>query len=1117
MKHQSIIDKIGGSQQVEAIVTSGNSSLQLSGVVGSAAAIIVGSVAERKKGLHIIIAESKDDAGYFYNDLTSFWNSQNIYFFPSSFKRSIVYGQEKPSGIVQRSALFSRLKEGIANDEFIAVCTYPEAIIEKSVTAKEIKSNSVDIKVGESYSISFIDELLRSLEFQKSDFVYEPGQFSVRGGIVDIFSYSDNRPYRLDFFGDELESIRVFDINSQESIEKRSEVTIFPKFGSDITVVQEWMWIDELLADFGVKNVTYWVKSGVVLEQKAKDIRRKLFENYSPLIEATADYSQMLQPLREGGVITIREGFRGVRSDKEIKFNTSPQISFNKNFELLYSYFSENLENGYDNYIVTQNQNQIERLENIFISLDKKKRIFKNIPVSIHEGFVDNDARVALLTDHQIFERHHRYEVASELPKAESLTISELTSLSIGDYVVHVDHGVARFGGLVQSSEGGKVVETVKLTYANGDFLLVNVHSLHKISKYRDKDTTVTTKVHTLGHGAWQKLKTTTKAKVKDIVKDLIQLYAKRRSAEGFAFSPDSYLQHELEASFIYEDTPDQQKATEAFKVDMERKIPMDRLVCGDVGFGKTEIAIRAAFKAACDGKQVAVLVPTTILSLQHYRSFSQRLKEFPVTVELLSRAKTAKQVTEILHRLEKGEIDILIGTHKILGKAVKFKDLGLLIVDEEQKFGVSSKEKLRQIRANIDTLTLTATPIPRTLQFSLMGARELSIINTPPPNRQPVSTEVHSFNKELLREAISYEIGRGGQAYFVHNNVSTIHHMASIITDLVPDARVVVGHGQMDPKALEKIITDFIYGEYDVLVSTTIVESGIDISNANTMIINNAQNFGLSDLHQLRGRVGRSNKKAYCYLFIPSENTISEIGRRRLRAIEDFSDLGAGFNIAMQDLDIRGAGNLLGGEQSGFIADIGFETYQKILNEAIVEFRDEYKDILDDEQSQMVSSDVDYVTDCQMDIGYEALIPDSYVSNLTEKIKLYRKIDNIADSSESEQLKKSIIDRFGKLPEEVVNLFDVVEIRRLAQYLGFEKVIVKNGYLITHFISNGASSYYDSVRFKSLTKYIMSKGDKFKLKQKPKSLLLSIAGVDSLKSAKNLLENMKGGSKGKF
>ncbi|MEG1634167.1 MAG: transcription-repair coupling factor [Rikenellaceae bacterium] len=1111
MLYKEVIEKFEQSEQIDEIINSDTQSICVSGLTGSSTAIAIGSVAKKSGGVHVVVLDSKDEAGYFYNDLTSFWDNHKIFYFPSGYKRSIIYGESKPAGVVQRNNLLAHIQEGIAKNSYTIICTYAEAIIEKTLTKKELSSNSATLYLGEKYSIDFIEELLKSMDFQKVDFVYEPGQFSIRGGIIDIFSYSDNKPYRIDMFGNEIDSIRTFDINTQLSVEKANKISIFPELSHKKEDSQRWIWFDQLLSECDIPNPTYWINSGDNFTKIVKDLRVKLMKDESAMKDYVADYRTIVNSLSKRKIITLRETFKEPELDpvKEIKFNTSPQMMFNKNFELLADFFEKNIEKGFKNYILTENQNQIERLLTIFVSLGKKDTLFKNIPASIHEGFTDNSAKISLLTDHQIFERHHRYTVSSDLPKAEALTVSELTSLSIGDYIVHIDHGVGRFGGLVKSMEGGKINEAVKLTYGSGDILLVNVHSLHKISKYCDKDCAANPKINKLGHGAWQKLKATTKSKVKDIVDDLIKLYAKRRQSQGFAFSPDGYLQNELEASFMYEDTPDQQKATEAFKADMEQRIPMDRLVCGDVGFGKTEIAIRAAFKAVTDGKQVAVLVPTTILSLQHFRTFSQRLKEFPVTIEALSRSKTAKETAEITERTKKGEVDILIGTHKILSKNIIFKDLGLLIIDEEQKFGVSSKEKLRYMRENIDTLTLTATPIPRTLQFSLMGARDLSIISTPPPNRQPVTTEVHVFNPTLIKEAIEYEIGRGGQVYFVHNRVDTISHIASLVEQLVPNARIAVGHGQMKSDQLEKVITDFIYGEYDILIATTIIESGIDISNANTMIINNAQNFGLSDLHQLRGRVGRTNRKAYCYLLTPPEETISETGRRRLRAIEDFSELGSGFNIAMQDLDIRGAGNLLGGEQSGFISDIGFETYQKILNEAIIEYREEHKDIEFNDSNTPNCSSIEYISDCQVEIAEEAFIPDNYVSNVNEKIQLYRKIDNLQEREAAELLKISLVDRFGALPTVVGNLFDVVEIRRYAIFLGFEKIIIKNGFLIIHFIYNSVSPYYDSERFKRLMQYIDTAPKNYKLKHKTTMLLLSIGSVKGVADAKEQIKKM--------
>ena len=1108
MLYRKVIDRLKNSKQIDEIIESDNVCIRLSGLVGSATSIAVGSVAERSGGIHIVVLDSKDDAGYFYNDLTAFWDNKNIFYFPSGYKRSIAYGESKPSGIVQRNTLFAHLEKA-KKEHFTIICTYPEAIIEKTVTHKEIVSSSLTLSVGDNYEIKYVEELLQNIKFTKNDFVFEPGQYSVRGGIVDIFSYSNNQPYRLDFFGDDIDSIRLFDVGTQLSINKLDSIDILPKFSPAKGTEEQLISFSELLNEYGHTAPTYWINSGSRYTESVKKLNIRLLSEESEHKNHIAGYQECISALSKHKLITFREIFDEIKPQSSILFNTVPQNNFNKNFELLSQFFIENRTNGYDNFILTQNQNQTERLDNILSSISKETNLFTNIPVTIHEGFTDRDSKMSLFTDHQLFERHHRYAVDTELPKAESLTISEVSSLSVGDYIVHIDHGVGKFGGLVKSVESGKVNETIKLTYRDGDILLVNVHSLHKISKYRDKDSVVQPKINKLGHGAWQKLKNATKSKVKDIVKDLIQLYSKRQGAVGFAFTPDGYLQNELEASFIYEDTICQQKVTEAIKEDMQRPIPMDRLVCGDVGFGKTEIAIRAAFKAACDGKQVAVLVPTTILALQHYRSFSQRLKEFPITVESISRSKTAKQTKEVLDRLRNGKIDILIGTHKILSKSVIFKDLGLLVVDEEQKFGVSSKEKLRHLRENIDTLTLTATPIPRTLQFSLMGARDLSIISTPPANRQPVTTEVHGFNTDLIKEAIEFELGRGGQLYFVHNRVDNIAHMASIINELVPKARIAIGHGQMKPNDLEKLITEFIYGEYDILIATTIIESGIDIPNANTIIINNAQNFGLSDLHQLRGRVGRTNRKAYCYLLTPQSDAISETARRRLHAIEDFSDLGSGFNIAMQDLDIRGAGNLLGGEQSGFISDIGYETYQKILNEAILEFREEHGALPTDNEDTTSDNRVDYISDCQIDILEEVYIPDNYVSNVAEKIQLYSKIDSIKDSASRQLLEMSLKDRFGDVPQQVKTLLDIVEIRKSAIYLGFEKVIIKNNYLIIHFVYNPKSPYYNSKRFERISNYIKESPRNFKLKPKPNMLLLSISEVKGVSEAKEIINKI--------
>ncbi len=1088
--------------------------LLIKGLVGSSFSVMVAAYGVKHSGVHIIVADSKDSAGYISNDLTEMLGESRVLFFPSAAKKSVLYEGEDLSSVVLRTAALSAISN-IKEGESIYICTYAEAICEKVVTKKTIEENSVVIKVNDEHNISHLIDDIIGYGFVKVDFVYEPGQFSVRGGIVDIFSYGENQPYRLDFFGDTVESIRIFDIASQRSQKSLEEVVVVP-YIREITASALREPLTQYVSSKNV-NATYWFTDAQNLSDKLDSISIKLAEKRDDASSIVTTMEELLLNVGDGRILYLRSDLEHAPAIASVEFNTTLQPSFNKNFDLLAVDFDNNLLNGYKTYILTRNKAQIERLENIFNSIGKKDILFSQLEQTLHSGYIDNDTKCCYYTDHQIFERYHKYKINREIKKSESVTVSELNALAIGDYVVHIDHGIAKFGGLVKSIEAGKSIEAIKLVFRDNDILLLNVHSLHKISKYRDKDGTPP-KLHKLGSSLWQRFKSTTKSKVKDIARDLIALYAKRRMARGFAFSPNTYLQQELEASFMYEDTPDQMSTIEAVYRDMESPTPMDRLVCGDVGYGKTEIAVRAAFKAVSDNKQVAILVPTTILSLQHYRTFSRRLKNFPVRVENISRAKGAATTREILGDLESGKIDILIGTHKMLGKDVKFNDLGLLIIDEEQKFGVSSKEKLKSLKANVDTMTLTATPIPRTLQFSLMGARDLSIINTPPPNRQPVTTEVHKFSVEIIREAITTEVKRGGQVFFLHNKVSNIERVASILKEIVPDVRVVVAHGQMAAPDMERRVMDFIYGEFDVLLATTIIESGVDIPNANTIIINDAQNFGLSDLHQLRGRVGRTNRKAYCYLLLPDGGYMSEGASRRLKAIEDFSELGSGFNIAMQDLDIRGAGNILGGEQSGFISDIGFEAYHKILNEAIAELKNEEFIMLDGNSEDTDSESVDvwsieagvFVSDCQMDINEEAIVPDSYIQSVNEKINLYKQIDRISNDNDAERLKEELKDRFGTLPESTLSLFNVVSIRRIAVELGFEKAIVKNGYFILHFVGNNQSAYYKSKIFSAVLEYISRQNDKYKLKPKGDKLLLSIAEVNGTSVALRIIMDMR-------
>ncbi len=1057
--------------------------VKIEGASGSFTAVAAASAARLAGGVHIFIAEDRDAASYLCNDLYNFLDNERILLFPTAYKRSIQFHKEDPSGIVQRTAVLNAIRNH--SDGHLFVCTYPEAVAEKVVDRQKLSGSAMKVIVGEKVAIETLAGLLAEYKFEKVDFVYEPGQYSVRGGIVDVFSFSDNVPYRIDFFGDEVESIRHFEIGTQLSVDRLQEVEIIPNL-KDLELASKRVPFAQFAG-----NVIYWFSDPEYTLKKFDSIRVKMLSELdepSSIDTFVTSRRAFVEDTAERTFVVLSDNAKERAADLSFAMSTAPQPHFNKKFEMLAADIQSNTAKGYKTYILSDNKAQIERLDNIFHSIGERNVSFDSVGINLRAGFIDHASKSCFYTDHQIFDRFFRYKVRGEVEKSERLTIAELNSLNIGDYVVHIDHGVGRFGGLTRTMENGKAQEAVKIVYRDNDVLLVSVHSLHRISRYKDKDAEPP-RIYKLGSGAWQKMKQAAKKSVKDIARELIKLYARRRASKGFAFSHDSYLQNELEASFIYEDTPDQQKATKAVKKDMESLSPMDRLVCGDVGFGKTEVAIRAAFKAAGDSKQVAVLVPTTILALQHYRTFSDRLRDLPVRVEQLSRAKSAKETKQILEDLKAGKIDILIGTHKILGKDVVYKDLGLLIIDEEQKFGVAAKEKLRQSRENIDTLTLTATPIPRTLQFSLMGSRDLSVITTPPPNRQPIATEGHLFDEEIIREAIEFELSRGGQVYFIHNRVDNIKNIENAVRKVCPAARTVVGHGQMPPQQMEKVMMDFIYGEYDVLISTTIIESGVDVPNANTIIINDAQNFGLSDLHQLRGRVGRSNRKAFCYLLTPPEEMLSSEARRRLRAIEEFSELGAGFNIAMQDLDIRGAGNLLGGEQSGFIADIGFETYQKILNEAMAELREEEAAPVDgalpaEEGAAHVPVEETYVQDCLVETDTEAFIPDTYVSNTAEKIRLYREIDSTTDEETIRRIEGELTDRFGELPAPACELFDIVRLRRECMALGFEKAIVRNGIMILHFVYNQKSSYYRSDRFAQILRYVTSQGAKFNLRQ---------------------------------
>jgi transcription-repair coupling factor (superfamily II helicase) len=1058
---------------------------------------------ELKEAHFLCILNDLEEAGYFYHDCCQVLGDEDVLFFPSGFRRNIRYGQKDPANEILRTEVLNRLNTG--NKPYLIV-TYPEALAEKVVSGDALQNNTLTVSQAEQIDVLFVEEVLESYGFERVDYVYEPGQYAVRGSIIDVFSFSNEYPFRLDFFGDEVESLRTFDVETQLSKERLTsiaiisgqpggrETTLFSYLNDKTKLVfRSEKWLYERIAGI-------WEEEPILANEEtfqSLDEIRLLLTPENIIREATKRFTQ----LHLNTPPAAAEG-------REIKFSTGLQTSYHKNFDLVAASFKEKQEEGYRIYILSDNEKQTARIRSIFE--DRGDAItFTAIPGTLHEGFIDNTLRICLFTDHQLFDRFHKYNLKSDRARSGKIVLSlkELQQFHSGDYIVHIDHGIGRFGGLIRTEINGKMQEVIKLTFQNDDIIFVSIHSLHKISKYKGKDNEPP-RLNKLGSGAWENLKERTKKKVKDIAKDLILLYSKRRDEKGFAFSPDTYLQKELEASFIYEDTPDQLKATQDVKQDMENSRPMDRLICGDVGFGKTEVAIRAAFKAVVDGKQVAVLVPTTLLAFQHYNTFRERLNAMPVTVDYLSRARTAKNTKEILQKLAERRIDILIGTHRIINKDVVFKDLGLLIIDEEQKFGVGVKERLKQIKINVDTLTLTATPIPRTLQFSLMGARDLSNISTPPPNRYPIQTEVHRFGSEIIREAINFEMSRNGQVFIINNRISNLKELEDLVRREVPDARIATGHGQMEPSQLEQIISDFANYEYDVLIATTIIENGIDIPNANTIIVNNAQNFGLSDLHQLRGRVGRGNRKAFCYLLSPPLHLLTPEARRRLQAIENFSELGSGIHIAMQDLDIRGAGNLLGAEQSGFIADLGYETYQKILNEAVLELKnEEFSDLYKDENA--VDTGENYINDTNVESDLEVHFPASYIPNDSERILLYRELDAMEDERDIEQFRNKLQDRFGKIPQQGEELIRIVRLRRLAQKLGIEKIVLKVGKMSIFLVSQSDSAYYQSEAFDKLLKFIQKNYKRTQLKEHNKRRSVIVEKIDSVEKAVITLEEI--------
>ena len=1078
-----------------------NNKVFIGNLNGSSKSIYTSKIIGKLNCTHLIILPDKESAAYFENDL-SIISKQKTFLFPTSYKRSIVYEQEDSSNLLLRAETL----QSLANDEKSIVVTYPEAIIEKVVPKESLLNSTLKLNIGEQVSLDFIQEVLEEYNFQFVDFVYEPGQFSIRGSIIDIFSFASDYPFRIDFFGDEVDSIRSFDIENQLSKESYDFISIVPKIINPESDNPELIQTESLFHYFK-KDSIVWSDDLTYILGKISEIHEKLTEQEKE--NQIISQEELLEEISK--LKTVELGNKSYFNLDEIAFNTAHQPAFNKNFELLGENILQNKEKDYTTFILSDNNKQIERLDAIFNDINPEIK-FNSVLKTIHEGFIDHDIRICVYTDHQIFGRYHKFKIKSSLQKKDQITIRELTGLHPGDYIVHVDHGIGKFGGLEKIDKNGKIQEAIKLVYKDQDTLYVSIHSLHKITKYKSKDAEPP-RIYKLGSGAWQKLKQNTKSKVKDIAKELIELYAKRKEQKGFSFSSDTYLQKELESSFIYEDTPDQLKSTTSVKSDMESHTPMDRLICGDVGFGKTEIAIRAAFKAVNDSKQVAILVPTTILALQHYQTFSERLANFPCNVEYISRLKTKKQQTEIIKNLSEGKTDIIIGTHRLVGREINFKDLGLLIIDEEQKFGVSVKEKLKKFKLNVDTLTLTATPIPRTLQFSMMGARDLSIINTPPANRYPIITELHNFNEDIIKEAIDYEFQRNGQVFFIHNRIQNIAEVEVLINKLCPDVRTVVAHGQMEGSKLEKVMLDFINYDYDVLIATTIIESGLDIPNANTIIINNAQNFGLSDLHQLRGRVGRSNKKAFCYLLAPPLISVSQEARRRLKAIEEFSELGSGFNIAMQDLDIRGAGNLLGAEQSGFITDIGFETYHRILNEAILELKESsFHDLYEKEQKIETEKQITqqkFISECHIDTDLELLFPDDYINNISERVRLYRELDNIETEEKLFDFENNLKDRFGVLPEQTAELMNVVRLRWLAIKLGFEKIILKNNKMVVYFISNQESPYYKSAIFSGILGFIQQNQKGIVMKEINNKLTMSFIKTFSIQIAIEKLQKI--------
>ena len=1114
MTIQNIVNQYQKSalvSQLNVYLKEDKSRFQISNLVGSSLSFVISETFKKADKPYLLIFNDKEEAAYYLNDLEQLLGDKNVLFYPASYKRPYQIEETDNANVLLRSEVLNRIN---SRKKPAIIVTYPTALFEKVVTKKELEKNTLKIAVGENLSLDFVNEVLFEYKFKRVDFVAEPGDFSVRGGIIDVFSFSNDEPFRIEFFGDEIDSIRTFDVETQLSTEKLKKVSIMPnvenktlqeKRESFLKYISSKTIIFSKNIDLMIGNLDkFFQKAEIAFNDLSKEIK-----HVQPS-ELFCDGEFIKNQLQEFSLVDFgtNNNAKILETSQEIEFNTIPQPSFNKQFTLLIDNLEEYHKGGFTSYIFCANEQQAKRFHDIFDDSDKEVH-YETIVFPLHQGFVDVDQKIVCYSDHQIFERYHKFRLKNGYAKKQAITLQELNKLEIGDYVTHMDHGIGKFGGLQKIDVQGKKQEAIKLVYGERDILYVSIHSLHKISKFNGKDGKAP-KIYKLGSGAWKKIKQKTKARVKHIAFNLIQLYAKRKLEKGFAFGPDTHIQHELEGSFMYEDTPDQFTATQDVKNDMEKEQPMDRLVCGDVGFGKTEVAVRAAFKAVDNGKQVAILVPTTILAFQHYQTFTERLKDFPIKIDYLNRFRTAKQKTEAIDGVNDGSVDIIIGTHQLTNKRLEFKDLGLLIIDEEQKFGVAVKDKLKTLKENVDTLTLTATPIPRTLQFSLMAARDLSVIKTPPPNRHPIESNVIRFSEDVIRDAISYEISRGGQVFFIHNRIENIKEVAGLLQRLVPSAKIGIGHGQMEGKKLEGLMLGFMNNDFDVLVSTTIIESGLDVPNANTIFINNANNFGLSDLHQMRGRVGRSNKKAFCYFITPPYHMMTDDARKRLEALVLFSDLGSGINIAMKDLEIRGAGDLLGGEQSGFINDIGFDTYQKILQEAIEELKEnEFAELYPEDKSKPK----EYVKEVTIDTDFEILFPDDYVNSITERLALYTKLGNLEKETELQTFETEIIDRFGEIPTQVEDLLDSVRIKWLAKELGLEKIILKQKRMIGYFVANQQSDFYQTEAFSRMLKYVQQNSKSCVMKEKETKnglrLLITFIKIDSVKTALGVLQKV--------